>query len=444
MSRMLKVLLLTCVAAASVAAAAPKKNAEVEKAVKSELLKRMFTTKILVGSYIPCPPTVNTAGRTDAIKPVDTELALDGSVQYLARANCFYPTTPGVIDLGVFFDASRFYVSGPFADEIPSGSSVWVRSVDFREDRVELNVVPSNNASYGRSGKIKYMLGADYRTWPAEKLMEVIASGIVIPAYEKLVHVKWEFEQLQASLHDLESKYNSSGGDLHAKLVNAIAMRDVLQSLQKNRAEFASLGKSDPQAGAYSERLNALASEISKLSDDVRKERITSLRGQLQAQLQEISQVQSQLRQKAPATLAEWQQRTNLLVNYSTLLYGRQKLLGELKNENEMPSAEDYKFVDDSLAEIATLQKSLEHGQQTLELADLTSQYSQLTRKRAQMLDAYSRAFATPKERSALQDLVNVLGQMATNRDRAATLGDKAAPAQLVKCKAEQEKYRKK
>ena len=44
-----------------------------------------------------------------------------------------------------------------------------------------------------------------------------------------------------------------------------------------------------------------------------------------------------------------------------------------------------------------------------------------------QMLNAYSRAFGTAKERAALQDLIAVLGQMVTNRDRAAGLGDKTA-----------------
>jgi hypothetical protein len=100
--------------------------------------------------------------------------------------------------------------------------------------------------------------------------------------------------------------------------------------------------------------------------------------------------------------------------------------------------------MDESRAEIETVRKALEDGHQQLELSDLTSQYGQMTKKRAQMLDAYSRAFGTPKEKAALQELIAVLGQLVTNRDRAAELGDKTAATQLIKCRAEAEKYKRK
>ncbi len=60
------------------------------------------------------------------------------------------------------------------------------------------------------------------------------------------------------------------------------------------------------------------------------------------------------------------------------------------------------------------------------------------------MLNAYSRAFGTAKEKAALQDLIAVLDQMVTNRDRAAGLGDKTAATQLTQCRAEAEKYKRK
>ena len=86
----------------------------------------------------------------------------------------------------------------------------------------------------------------------------------------------------------------------------------------------------------------------------------------------------------------------------------------------------------------------LSWGHRQIELADLTSQYGQLTKKRAHALDAYSRAFATPKERPTLQELIAVLGQMVTNREQAVALGDKAAEKQLILCRTEAEKYKRK
>jgi hypothetical protein len=432
---MLKVLLILCVAAASAAAAPPKKNPDVEQAVKSELVGKTFATKILVGSYIPA---CSRSGRNNAVKMVDTELSPDGAIKYYARANCFYPG-------GFILDATRAYVSeGELSGKILPGTSVWVRGVDFKEDRIEIGLSTNKNNAAEGSGKIKYMLGASYRTLSEDELMEAINHGIQIPAYEKLDQLKTEFEVLRVNLQEIESRYNAPGGTPVSKLADAIALRQVLEKLQKNRTEFAAMGKSDPQAGVYSEKLSALVPEITRLTEEEHKERVAHVRDQLQAQFTELSEIQTQIRQKPPSSLAEWQQRSDSLARYSTLLGERQKLLDGLQNENEAPSPEDVKYMNDSRVEVETGQKALELEHQQLELADLTSQYDQLTKKHTQMLDLYSRAFGTAKERAALQDLIAVLGQMVTNRDRAAKLGDKTAATQLIKCQAEAEKYKRK
>ena len=443
MAQRIKVLLFLCVAATSVAAAAPKKNPDVERAVKAELLKKTFTTKVLVGTYVTCPQR----RRDDGVTSVVTELSPNGEIRYLASPGCLYGTIP------TFGDGADIVLFGPAeviappvgGYSISSGTAADVESVNFMSDRIEIRLHAANSYyPYDVYGNILYLVGKDYKTWSTDQLMEAIARGIRNPAYEKLVQLKSDFETLRANLQKSESQYNSPGVDTHTKLVSAIALREVLEKLQQNRAEFTAMGKSDPQAGIYSEKLSALTPEINRLSEEVRKERVARVRDQLKAQLAELSEIQTQVRQKPPSSLAELQQRYESLAKYSSLLGERQRLLIALKNENEAPSPDDYKYLDESRAEIETVHKALDNGHQQLELADLTSQYGQLTKKHAQMLDAYSRAFGTPKERVALQELIAVLGQMVTNRDQAAGLGDKTAAAQLIKCRAEEEKYKRK
>jgi uncharacterized protein (DUF1501 family) len=153
--------------------------------------------------------------------------------------------------------------------------------------------------------------------------------------------------------------------------------------------------------------------------------------------------------------MGEWQQRSDDLDKYSTLLDERQKLLDKLQNEKEAPSPDDVKNMSESRAEIQTTRASLqnEHQQielalqnehQQAELADLTTQYRDLTEKRKQMLNAYLLAFGTAKEKVAKQNLIAVLDQMVANRDRAAALGDKTAATQLTQFRAEAEKYKNK
>jgi hypothetical protein len=442
MTRTVNLLLVLCVAAASVAVAAPK-NPDVERTVKSQLVKKFFVSKINIGSFIPCPPNVNTGGRNDAIKPIDTELSPDGSIRYYARANCFYSTAPGVIDLGAIFDPTRFYVTDPLSGEIPQGVSVLVRSVDFKEDRVEVNLTSNTNESSGHSGKIKYMLGAAYRTWSADEVMEAIARGIQIPAYEHLIQLKVEFETLRGNLDLREKQFNAPGKPPAEKLAAALGLKNVLEQLQRNRAAFIALGKSDPQAGVYTEKLNALLPEIARLSEEAHKQRVAHLHDQLQAQLAQITQIQAKVRQKPPSSLAEWQQRTESLSAYADLLDIRSLLLESLKSEKETPAPDDIKLLSDGKAEIATARQSLENSHQQIELRESASQYEQLSKKRAQLLNSYLSAFGTAKERPALQNLAVVLGQIVVNREQAVALGDKSAAAQLVKYRAEADKYKR-
>lgn len=435
MSRVPKIVLPLFAVVVLVTTASAKKTSDVDKEVKSELLKKPFNTKILVGSFIPCP----TPQHLNALQMVDTELSPDGSIKYFARAGCYYPG--GIIPL----IAKSNYVSREgLSGSVPPGTLAWVRGVDFKEDRVEVRVSVNNNDFAEGSGKIKYMVGTGYDTWSADQLMEMIAQGIRIPTYEKLVQIKAEYNTLVGALQKAERKYRSSGGTTDSKLADAMSLSQILEKLQKNRAEFTAMGKSDPQAGAYSEQLSALTPEIAKLSEKVRQERIGHVRDQLGAELAQISEVQSQIRLPRPSSLAEWHQRLDSLAKYSAFLGERQKLLDELRLDGEAPSSQDLKFIADGNAEIATVQNALENCHQQLEIANLNSQYNQLTKKRGQLLDAYSRAFATPKERPALRDLISVLDELVSNRDAAAELGDQTAAAQLTKCRAEAERFKRK
>ena len=147
---------------------------------------------------------------------------------------------------------------------------------------------------------------------------------------------------------------------LHSKLVSAIALRDVLEKIQQNRAEFTAMGKSDPQAGIYSEKLSALTPEINRLSEEVRKERVAHVRDQLKAQLPELSEIQTQVRQKPPSSLAEWQQRYESLAKYSTLLGERQRLLIESEERERSTITRRLQVHERERAEIETVQKALE------------------------------------------------------------------------------------
>ena len=92
------------------------------------------------------------------------------------------------------------------------------------------------------------------------------------PPTKSWIQLKTEFDALCVNLQKSENYYNSLGGPAAAKLRSAISLRQVLEKIQKNRAELTAMGKSDPQAGVYSEKLSALAPEIARLTEEARKE----------------------------------------------------------------------------------------------------------------------------------------------------------------------------
>jgi len=330
----------------------------------------------------------------------------------------------------------KLYVIKDTTKVLQPGSMIQVDwKISYLPDRIEIGWHSSSGSD--KRGFISVMLSHGHETWPVDRIVNSLNKIITIPAIA-------EYESLRGELVNAESKYNVPGGTADFRLANAIAIRQVLEKLQKNRAEYIAMGMTDPQAGIFSDKLNALMPQIARLTEEARKDRVEQLRNQLQAQLPEISEVQNQVRQKPPSSLAEWHQRSESLARYTTLLDERQRLFAKLHEDNEAPSPDDMKTLNDSRAEIGTVNQALEQSHRRLQLADLNSQYGQLTKKRAQKLDAYTRAFGTNKERAALQDLNAVLGQIVTNREQAAALGDKTAATQLTQCRAEAAKYRRK
>lgn len=98
--------------------------------------------------------------------------------------------------------------------------------------------------------------------------------------------------------------------------------------------------------------------------------------------------------------------------------------------------------MNDSRVEVETGQKDLELSHQQLELADKNSEYGQRKADYLKMKNDYSLIIDSAKRGAKRQDLIAVLGQMVTNRQRAVELGDKTAATDIKWCQDEEKRWK--
>lgn len=146
---------------------------------------------------------------------------------------------------------------------------------------------------------------------------------------------------------------------------------------------------------------------------------------------------------QAPASLAEWERKREALGEYRRVLAERQALFGQLQAGGQTPPAAELERLKEELNYADSVERLLAGQRQKLQLAQIDANYRDMERKRAQLLDAYTRAFGSAQERPALQTLISHLERMLENRTAAEGLGEGAAAAQASRLRTEIDKLKK-
>jgi len=412
---------------------AEKKQSPLQGRLESEFLGKSFETKIRLGSYVRLA--------SDCFRLIDTEYSTGGTVRYQARRGCYLQT--GKLGREPF--APNFYVdSGKITKAVSPGAKVSVGKIDLMDDRVELWLAADLRGHPVDSyAKIKFMVGKGYQGWDYEKLVDVIAQALRVESRERVATLEADFADLKSKLGEAEARHRAAAGPATERLQTASHLRDLLQQMAQNRSAWISAGRADPEAGTYLERASALDAEITKLQAEARSERVEATRARLRANAAEAAKLKAVLEQQPPATLPEWEQRSQSLKDYRRLLDERRPLYAALEKEGEAGLSADLEKWQQELKDTERLKDSLAREQQTIQLARLSAEYRDMARKRAQLLDAYTRGFGSAQERPALQALIAHLEQMRQNRTAAQQLGDSAAATELSRLQAEIDKFRK-
>ena len=397
--------------------------------LESEFAGKEFTTKVPFGNSVHVSYT---DGATEK-RLVDTEISPDGSVQYLVRRGIRL-TGPG---------SGNFYVELRKIDStLAMGSRVRVLKVEMRDDRIELLLSGTNDAY----AKLKVILGKGFEgSYNLEAVLGIVSRALRLERFERLQTLKAEYPQLKEKLATAESRYKTAQGDARSRLQAAQQFQSALQELVKNRTDYDSLTQtaSDPERDQYARQAADLEKSIQALDQEANKQRAEEIRKTLSAEAEEAAQIRAQLRQKKPGSLAEWEQQMASLQRWEELLHHRQTLHGELAETGEGAPASETTALQQGFQEIQTLRAALEGQRQALRLAELDNQYREMDRQRRQLMDAYTRAFGTPRQRPEGEKLYIHLHQMNENRTEAQHLGSEQAAGQAAGLQKEMDRLQR-
>lgn len=224
---------------------------------------KWIETKITLGGALVVHDDVL---KKDVERLVDTEAWPGGQVKYFVRRG--YAGSLIAVLPGGYVDPDKLTGNaGP-------GTSVFVRRVTFKDDRIEFALSRSGNSFAGVGdtaqdyGKLKLMLGRDYRTWPYDRLLSSVATAVKVEALDRGEAIAKQNQLLRQALVAAESEYQDSDSkEPEGRLKAASALRDVCLQLAENTKQVASLGGADTESAALSNRAAALNREIQTLRE---------------------------------------------------------------------------------------------------------------------------------------------------------------------------------
>lgn len=397
---------------------AKKPSSPLLSQLQEEFQGKEFTTKVALGSST----SVAYSDGQSETRLVDTEAYPNGSIRYLVRRGLRLGG-PG---------AGNFYLPLDQVDStLSAGTRVRVTRLEMREDRIEFLLKGGPGNAYA---KLKVMLGKGFEdSYDMDKVLTVVSAALRLERFEQLQALKAEYPQLKQKLAAVEGAFKSSPTDPRSRLDAARQLQDVLRQLLENRKSYDSLTATlqDPEADQYGREAAELGKTVEALDQEAKKERAAEIKQALKSEEEQSARLKSQLQPK-PSSVAEWESAMDLQKRLYETVTHRQALLQELTQLGEPAPAEESAAIQNDVAEGQRIRDALQSQRRALDLADLDARYGEMDRNRKQLMDSYTRAFGTPRQRAEGEKLALHLHQMWENRTAADNLGSDRAKGQAA------------
>jgi hypothetical protein len=376
--------------------------------LEAELLNKELRSKVILGNAMRVRDPTD---RGERVYLLDTELSLNGAYRLEQRISGFR----GPVDLSSTFET---YPRSTI-HRLPEGTMVKVTDVELKSDRLEVWL----RDPAGAYAKLKYMLGQNWqRTMKFDDVMFHVSAGLLIEKYEVRRGLASSYALLKKGLADLDAKARPE--DLQGRVESAQALVDTLRGLISNRTQHdAATGSSSTnEIGEYERRLRTADEALKKLQDELRTTQVAAIRERLATEGSRTADARRQLG-SPPKTIAEWGKQSELIEVWLQSAERRAQLIAELAGHGERDPTHSESAVKAELEEIGRRRAGLDQLKSKLELADLDSRYQVMEKQGRSLLDAYTRAFGTPKQRETAARAASHLEAMIANRIAAGKLG---------------------
>jgi len=431
MTTRILVYLLALAATASMAFAANPRD--IKRTFEAEFKGRPFATKVPVATNAQV--AVNGQG---CLRLVDTEIPFGGvSPRYYMRAGCWLPN--GAVTMQLTINGSYIPFSA-LTRLIPRGTTVYVQSIEVKDDRVELLLsTDANQLTVFNYGKLKLMYGRGYQTRSPEELLEEVSESLVIARFERKAATKEAINGLESRLSAVKSRLAALPADPSSQRLEALKeQRQIIGELVGKRRE---IGADSSDKSTSEDSVLQLDEAIVSMQKSVGDQQVKEAQAKLGDLRSRSDALKPKVLGKLPTTFPEWQDQIANTEAYRDFLRDQKNLIAKIESVGGAVSEAEKTLLKEQLSATDEHMSSLQQLRDKMKLAQTDAEFSEMKRTKIRLLDIYARAFGSPKERSALQGLIGHLQRMRDNRHAANEMGSTTASTQLKELELEITKY---
>jgi hypothetical protein len=450
--------LICLLAAIAVPVTAMAGDPPVVEQLRQDLVGKTFPLRIPVAGST----CVQTPGLSFAeTSLVDTEL--DGQeIRYYARANRLLKIRQCPRPLA-FFSPDSFagmYIDAGRIDNMHSqGSPVDIKRVEAKPDRIEIQLLATEQSGDDAYGKIKLMLGKGYESQTLQQLETILAQVVEIPRIRDLeprqIAYQLVEDEIAAMEASLSAEYSAQQNVDNATKLLALYDREPGAVARLNLVAFTPVQAPDNLA-----KIKKVQQRLAGFEQQARKEKID-------AALSRYAEATDQMKADcASLPKGEVKTRAGLKVQQVAVNTARQDLRRfesgrrEMLNLNQsVPDSEEGYFAQcsssldtltqlfpkeeesiraaDAVAAEAERQRQEREAQlqqeraRTQELESVDESYRKLKRQRAALDAKLLTALGGPDEYATYSVYRNLLEEMIQNRQQAQSLGSKSAEQEM-------------
>jgi hypothetical protein len=381
---------------------------------------------------------------------VDTEIDPQGGTHYFLRADRFMNVTRCPNPVGRTTSMYGDYISAGMLSRIyRAGSTVVVKNIEAKPDRIEIQLQPSGAGSADEAyAKIKLMLGKGYESLSLEKLETAVAKAIRMPRIESIAELRDKLDSNNRSIANLESQL-SPEHDVQARVNAAQSLLVLYKAQADDQARFNSVAFEPLPGNGNSSRMAQLNVIVADGQRQIQTDKIQKASASYSNAVSTMKQSCSRIAKGPAQNLAELDRISGAIqavqADLKRFIDARQSMVTAAQT---IPSADDQIYSDCSSQAAAATNRVAQQRPELIQLearaaeqrrrqqvaetiANLRADFNRMKQQRAAYDAKLIGTLGAPQDPGVFTEYRAHLQRMIQNRQQAMHLGDEAARPEI-------------